>query len=105
MPWQLTTPLSAGDLDPEGPYTQVKIVGFQFYSNRNVLTVFLEYGNTVGGVWIKGVSPTSAQKSVTLTGQDCIDFIAANQTVYDSVASILYSWLQSEGAIGGGSVV
>lgn len=105
MPWQLTTPVSVGDLDPNGPYNQIKIVGFQYYPNRKMLTVFFEYGNTVNGEWIRGIAPTVAQTSVTLVDQDCVDFITANQSLYDSVASTLYSWLQSDNKIDDGSVV
>jgi len=103
MPWNLTTPVDPGDIDPAGPYSQVKIVGFRHDSKRGMIAMQLEYGNTVDSEWVSGVAPSGSPTSVKLSGQGYADFVSANQAAYDQVASLLYGWLAANGHVAEGS--
>ena len=110
MPWELTTPITVGDLDPNGPYTQVKIVKEMNDSVQKRLRVSLGYGNTVNGDWVEGLVPNDKQKDHIIDGEDYNTLITTHTTLedeltYDAVKRALYAALASAGVIDPGSVV
>jgi len=131
MPWQLTTPLPVGDLDPNGPYSQVKIVRQEHImdpaGSDNYIQMLLQYGNTVDGEWIPGISPADKNCNPIISGSGytaLIDSAVALVTNvdpesdryvqrydvwveknYDATKRELYAWLYAQGIIDAGSVV
>jgi len=110
MPWQLTTPVSVGDLDPNGPYNQVKILMQVHDGYRNHIRVDLEYGNTVDNEWVRGIKPTNKDTSYIIMGQDYTDLVTGHATedgelTYDAVKRGLYEHLATKGVIDPGSIV
>lgn len=110
MAWQLTTPVAVGDLDPNGPYAEVKIVRQAHDSVRKVIAVDLEYGNTVANVWTPGLPVRSKPQSVIIQGTEYTDLVAnsepeAEETTYDAVKRGLYAYLASKNLIGPGALV
>jgi len=110
MPWQLTTPIDAGDLDPNGPYSQVTIMMQAHDRRRNMIRLELEYGNTVDGQWVPGLQPANQELNPTIEGQAYIDLVSGHMTVdgeltYDAAKRGLYEHLRSKGVISDGTVV
>lgn len=110
MPWQLTTPVDTGDLDPNGPYAQVKIMKFTHDSRIQRIHIALEYGNTVDDEWVPGKQPSSRPSSVVITGDDYISFVSTHTTeddelTYNATKRGLYEWLLANGHIEAGSIV
>ena len=127
MPWLLTTPIDAGDLD-SGTYAEVKIIRFTQDPSRERFNVRLEYGNTVDGKWISGFSPRSKDAHATIMGTDYTDLVSAavpdvqtsdpaDAVKYEAVGAVwvertyyavkraLYEWLNTNGIIDAGSIV
>ena len=98
MPIQLTTSITTGDIDPNGPYTQVKIVRFMLDSVQKVVELQCQYGNT-DGEWVPGVNAGATSiKYFYITGEDYTTIVAtesaaAEEIYYDKVAETLYQWL------------
>lgn len=106
MPWGLTTPVQVGDLDPNGPYAQAKIIEMRHSSKGGYIELVLEYGNTDGeGNWIPGIPPAGKPTFVRIDGQSYADFITANQATYDAVAQTLYDKLVADEKLAAGSMV
>ena len=110
MPWQLATPIAVGDLDPNGPYTQVRIVRQAHDSIRKLVVVDLEYGNLVDGVWTSGLRVRSRPKTIYIQGTEYAALVAnsnpANgEGTYDAVKRGLYEFLASKNLIGPGTLV
>lgn len=106
MPWKLDTPVSVGDLD-SNPYQEVRITQFFHDSVRRLLSVQLEYGNTVDGSWVLGLAPRGKATNVTIDGQAYLDMVTsatpeAGEGVYAAVKRTLYAHLRSVSAIGPG---
>lgn len=106
MPWKLDKPVSVGDLDLN-PYQEVRIIQFFNDSVRQVLSVDLEYGNTVDGNWVAGIAPRSKPTTVMISGQTYRDMIETatpleGEKVYAAVKRTMYEYLRISGAIGPG---
>ena len=109
MPWTLTTPVAVGDLDPNGPYTQVKIVSQTHDSVNGIITLFLEYGKTAEGKWVAGLPMKSKQVSVVIQGEDYDTLVEGSEPeveelTYDAVKRGLYAYLLDEAIIGPGTL-
>ena len=110
MPWQLTTPVTVGDLDSSS-YTQVKIVDTA-HRSRNVrkVVLMLEYGNTVDGEWVRGHLPSEKKGDYTIFGDE-YDTLVSTHTSLDGELSYiaskrgLYEHLLAMGVIGPGVMV
>ena len=110
MPWQFTAPVAVGDLDPNGPYTQCKIVRLVHDSNRARIRVDIEYGNTVEGVWIPGLDPTNKQGSFMIDGEDYLQLVTTSmpeqgELTYNAVKRGIYDHLSTKGVIDAGIIV
>ena len=110
MPWQLTTPIVAGDLDSGGPYNQVLIADENHDSKRKMIHLILEYGNTVVDEWVEGVAPRDMDTTHTILDQKYDDLVSTHLTddgelTFDAAKRGLYEHLNSEGVIPPGSVV
>lgn len=110
MPWQLTTPVDAGDLDPNGPYAQVKIMKFTHDARIQRIHITLEYGNTVDSEWAPGRQPYDKLNSVVISGDDYISFVSTHMSnddelTYNATKRGLYEWLLANGHIAPGSIV
>lgn len=110
MPWQLTTPLNAGDLDTTQAYDQVEIQGLNWDGKRAMMGLPLEWGTTVDGDWKSGITPRGKESFVQIEGQTYLDLLAnsmpqAGETTYQAVKRGLYEYLATAGVIGPGSVV
>ena len=110
MPWQLTTSVGTGDLDANGPYTQVKIVRQLHDSVQRFIAVDLEYGNTVGGNWVPGIRLTSKVLSAIISGTpyDTLTTTSepeVDEKTYDAVKRGLYEYLNDNGIIAAGAIV
>ena len=108
MPWSLTTPISSGDLDATS-YGEVKIVRQTHDSVRRIITVDLEYGNTVEDVWVPGIQPRGKLGSAYIQGTDYSTLVAnsepeLNEKTYDAVKRGLYAYLNTKGVIGAGTL-
>jgi len=112
MPVLLTQPYNPGDADPEASYLYAKINGFNIDLHGKTITVRIEYGNVVGGVWVRG--PASIEKQVLIQNQsadaggpttDYDDMISElpeeSETIYNGAARVLYEYLLAEGILSG----
>ncbi len=109
MPWQLTTPVNTGDLDASN-YAEVKIVGVSHRTNQKLISVELEYGNTVDGEWVRGHTPIGKVSSHVIEGQKYTDLITTHATQdgelsYDAAKRGLFEHLVAEGVTDPGAVV
>jgi len=114
MPLQLTTPKNTGDLDPNAPnnqYAQVKILTMTVHLSLSQIVLEVEYGNTVGNTWRKGVLPSTRYTIRNLPGVNDRDgnliepahpyfnqlvvqtVSSPDAVIYDDVAKHLYQWL------------
>ena len=110
MAWQLTTPVVVGDLDPNGPYTQVKILYQVHDGRRNQIRVDFEYGNTVEDSWVAGITPSGKEGSCTIEGEDYLTLVSTHspnegELTYDAVKRGLYEYLVQKGIISSGTVI
>lgn len=125
MPWKLTTPVSVGDLD-DADYDQVSITKFMQDPITDALALELQYGRTVDGVWVRGVTPKGKVKSIVISGEDYGNLIAGAKPdvqakdpgsplyftaagvwvehTYVAVKRDAYQWLADKGHIGAGSI-
>lgn len=108
MPWTLTTPVSAGDLDTTS-YAEVRIVRQAHDSVRRMIVLDLEYGNTVDGTWVPGIQPRSKPCSIYVQGDDYMTLTVSSmpeedEKTYDAVKRGLYAYLASKGLIGPGTL-
>ena len=109
MSWILTTPVAVGDLDPNGPYTEVKITHQAHDSVRGIIAINFEYGNTVGGEWKPGISIRGKATSVVIQDEDYNTLVAdsmpeTNEKTYDAVKRGLYAYLAYKNIIGPGAL-
>jgi hypothetical protein len=109
MPWQLTTPVTVGDLDPNGPYGEVKIMRQVHDARRKLISIDLEYGNTVDGEWVRGIPPADKTTSHVISGDAYDTMVTTHATndgelTYDACKRGLYEHLSTEGVIDAGSV-
>jgi len=101
MPLSLTTPISAGDLDPGvASYAQVRVTGFEY--RRRLLRFRTEVGNTVDAAWVRG----KGRRTFTVDGAAFDTLVSTHSTLadeltYDAVERGLYEWLISEGHYAG----
>lgn len=110
MPWELTTPVQTGDLDPNGPYEQIKIMKMLYDNRSGLIDVILEYGNTVDNEWVKGQQPVGLESHVTITGDDYVALSTTHasndsELTYDAMKRALYELLNTNGNIAAGSIV
>ncbi len=108
MPWQLTTPVDTGDLDSV-PYAEVKIVDMVHRSNRSLIVIQLEYGNTVDGEWIRGMMPAGKANSYSIRSDDYTALVTghttlANELSYVAAKRALYEYLATKRVIEPGTV-
>jgi hypothetical protein len=106
MPWKLDTPVNVGDLDT-APYQEIRITRFFNDSVRRLITVELEYGNTVDGTWVLGFPPRGKTTNVVIDGQAYLTLVGgaqpeAGESVYGAVKRTLYAYLREADAIGPG---
>jgi hypothetical protein len=109
MPWTLTTPVAVGDLDPAGPYTQVKIVRQAHDSVRGMIAVDLEYGNTVNDEWKPGLPIRSKPTNIIIQGEEYTALVTdsepeTDEKTYDAVKRGLYEFLATKNMIGPGTL-
>lgn len=109
MPWQLTTPIGTGDLDTVA-YSEVTITEFRFSNQRQFIMVQLEYGNTVSGTWVPGITPLGKQASHVVDGAAFLSLVAnatpdVGETTYQAVKRALYEQLLADGIIDAGTIV
>lgn len=109
MPWTLTIPISTGELDAAGPYTQVRIVRQLHDSLRSVIGIDLEYGNTVNNVWVSGLPVRSRPMSVMVQGNEYDTLVEESmpeegESTYDAVRRGLYAFLAAKNVIGDGAL-
>jgi len=107
MPWTLTAPITVGDLDANGPYTQVKIVHQNHDSVNGKITLFLEYGKTAQDAWVPGIPVKSKELVVSIEGADYVSLVTGsepevNEKTYDAVKRGLYEYLADKSIIGAG---
>ena len=107
MPWALTSPVTVGDLDPNGPYSQVKLVNQAHDSVNGIIALYLEYGNTTGGVWVPGIPVRTQQSAVTIEGADYVALTEGStalpgELTYQAVKRGLYAYLAAHSIIGPG---
>lgn len=73
----LTTPISVGDLDPNGPYLHVNITRIQHVSDMNTISITCEAGNMVSDVWTAGHDnlciPAGHTKGISIIDQPDLD--------------------------------
>lgn len=111
MPWQLTTPVAVGDLDPNGPYNQIAIMRQLHDRRRKQIQLELEYGNTVDDNWVRGITaPAGKQTSIVIEGEDYTTLVTTHATndgelTYDAAKRGLFEHLLAKGIIEAGSIV
>jgi hypothetical protein len=130
MPINLTTPISAGDTDPNSPYNQAKIVSWHFVddledSQKGAITIIIEYGNTIGNVWTPAAH--LPQKTIDIQDRPAIglegtdgyqpevtgytDYVAAALTagagasLYEEMKTSLYTHIMSVDPALAGTIV
>lgn len=95
----LTTAKNTGDLDPNGPYTHVKILYFTFNTKDSFIIAVTAIGYIASEVFVEGIS--NLRKEVMITGQDYLDLIAmtpdSGLTIYAAAAKKLYQYLIDHG--------
>jgi len=124
MPLQLTTPKSTGDLDLSAlnnAYGEIKIIKQDIDVTNKVISLSIEYGNTVNDIWIQGILPPQEFKIRNMPAQydlleppnEIVPAIAhydilisqlptdANISIYNNVAVALYQWLIDNGYFSG----
>lgn len=102
MPIALTTDFNPGDIDAGQTYSEAKIVEFRMgIENFRHITIMVEYGNTVNGNWVAGKAPL---KSYTLVDAEYNTLYTDNAALIDSVAAVLYGWLQANHAEFAGTI-
>ena len=124
MPIQLTDSLSVGDLDPNGPYQQVKLVYFACLVNDKKFNLKFVYGNTIDGKWVDSINAGTARVKEFVVMDvpadldengdpipdtettDYTDLVsktseAADELYYDKVAGHLYQWAIDNGYFSG----
>jgi len=109
MSWTLTTPVAVGDLDPNGPYAEVRIVRQAHDSVSSRIVIDLEYGNTVNGDWVQGLEVRSRPTSIMVQGDEYAALVgsaepAEGETTYAAVKRGLYEFLLSKDLIGPGAL-
>ena len=109
MPWQLTTPISVGDLDPNGPYQQVKIRYMIWDDRRSSYILEWEYGNTISEEWVSGKTPSGKETTTKIYDQNYIDLndhvTNDGEKTRAAVKRGLYEYLFTKGLIDPGTVV
>lgn len=111
MPWELTTPISTGGVDPSvAEYTECKLIRMLHDAQRLMIFCEFEYGNTNGGVWEPGLNPTNLDTSYPIEGTEYTTLVTTampqqGETTYEAVKRGLYEHLASVGVIPPGSVV
>ena len=113
MPWLFDTPKDVGDMDPNGPYTQAKIMRQVHDARRSQVQLELEYGNTVDDAWVAGIQPAEGsglETSYSISDQEYVDLVTTHtsndgELTYDAVKRGLYDHLNTEGVLSSGSIV
>ena len=111
MPWELDTPVTTGGLDLSGPYDQIMIIRQGHDARRRWITLEMEYGNTLSGVWVPGVAnPIGAEVSCVILDDDYSTLINTHTTndgelTYNAVKRGLYEYLSASGIIPSGTMV
>lgn len=109
MPWVLTNAIDVGDLDLSD-YAQVKIVRDEHDSVSGYITVYLQYGNTVDGVWVPGLPPHGKETRHQILGEAYTTLVAnavptEGESTYDAVKRALYNHLATAEVIAAGTLV
>ena len=97
----LNTPLNPGDLDPGvvSGYQEVKILSFKLDTERNRIELNCAYGNTVSGIFKRGIAQDNFY---VITNSGYQELIASGtpeegETIYEAAGRELYEWLLSNG--------
>ena len=96
---QLTTPYSVGDVDPNGPYTHVKILRFSADLENQHIHFTAQMGTVSGDDFVKGIrSKKYTLRDFNIEGEDYETIISKTTSaqgilIYDEVARELYQWL------------
>jgi hypothetical protein len=109
MPWQLTTPVSTGDLDATN-YGEISITEFRFSNSRELIFVTMQYGNTVDGEWVPGFTPVNKADSHVFDGGTFLSLVTTStpdpgELTYVAVKRALFEQLFADGIIAPGTVV
>jgi len=112
MPILLTTPYNPGSADPGGSYPRAKITGFSIDLHAKVIHARLEYGDVVGGSWVRGRA--SMEPEVCIENKpsdpgpattDYDDMVAelpdTDETIYAAAARVLYEYLLANDILDG----
>lgn len=105
MPINLATPFNPGDLDPQwsvSGYQEVMISSFKLDLYRKTIDITCDYGNTVSGVFVKGVVP-SKHILIADSGDNLhytnmtMEMPEAGETIMQAAGRELYTWLLVNG--------
>jgi hypothetical protein len=104
MPLNLTTVVSAGDLDPNASnYSKIKVIDIRISPGSKRLEFSVQMGNTgEGGVWVPGIASLATFR-LTAAEFDAAKTHVSNdgELTYDAMARGIYEWLVSGGHYAG----
>lgn len=107
---QLTTPYNVGDVDPNGPYTHVKILQFGVNLEHPSIQFTAQMGTVSGDDFVKGIrAKGTTMKGYSIEGSDYEAMVSKTTSaqgvlIYDEVARELYQWLIDKGHYAGTNV-
>ena len=89
MPISLTTSKQTGDLDAAGPYAEVKVIDFRLSSVQEIIELHCQYGNTVSGKWVGGISAGGAKDAYYYVKDDEAGTALAATYTWDGTTTVL----------------
>lgn len=109
MAWQLTTPISVGDLDA-ADYPYVKVRRMYWDDDRQMINVEWSYGTIDGeGNFVEGKVPHGAKINYIFEGAEYTDLVSHvsnnGELTYAAVKRGLYEALLAKSLIPAGSIV
>ena len=115
MPWQLTTPIQVGDMDPDGAITHLRVEHFDQNSGSGTIQTAISYGRMPdlgsGPEFVAAkIQPVGKARAHTIAGQEYSDLVSTHtsndgELTYQAAKRGLYEHLASEGLIDSGSIV
>lgn len=100
---QLATSYNVGDVDPNGPYTHVKILRFSADLEHQRIHFSTQMGTMSGDDFVKGIrAKGSTVQNFDIDHDDYLAIVAKTTSaqgvlIYDEVARELYQWLIDKG--------
>ena len=110
MAWQLTTPVTSGDLD-SSDYDLIKLTRFVHDSTSNRIMINWVYGYLdEEGEMVNGIQPRGSESHAIIDGDDYLTLVSTHEPLegektYVAIKRGLYEWLLAEGKIGPGIVI